>query len=333
MTKLEILCALSLLAGPAAAARLPRPEPAALLDAALAEPATAYTARVRVQFFDERGKSQAQTREVVWAGPGRERVDSYAKRKTPSMTRVRDGGEETVVMPALKRAWRGPRAEPDPGVARRHRDRLHALYDLSVSTGGQVAKRPTWRLELRSKADGKVRRVLWVDRATSFPLKREDYRLDGTLRLRERTLRWQPGAAEIRPVEVPPGVEVLGHGEAFLGCTPSKECAAPGVAFLRPTWLPEGCVLFRMSVGPGTSLSTSYTDGLSMFSYITLPPGTIAASYRPYVTVSLKDGKAELYTEQGSISLGVRGRDLVMQAGILAEDEQARVVDSLEPAR
>ena len=332
MTKLKVLCAALLLAGPAAAARLVRPEPATLLDASLAEPATGYTARVRVQFFDKDGKSRAQTREVVWAGPGRERVDTYAKRKTPSMIRVRVGDEETVLMTKLERAWRGPRPLPDPVVARRHRDSLHALYDLSVSTGGQVAKRPTWRLELRSKADGRVRRVLWVDRATSFPLKREDYRPDGTLRLRERTLRWQPGAAEVRPVEVPPGVEVTGHGESFMGCVPREECSAPDLTVLRPAWLPEGCVFFRMSVGPGTSVSASYTDGRSIFSYITIPPGTIAATYRPYATVSLKDGKAELYAEQGSISLGVRGRDLVMQAD-LAEDEQARIVDSLEPAR
>lgn len=337
MMKLKALCAALLLAAPAAAARLPRPEPAALLDAALAEPATGYLLRSRVQLFAADGASRAQTRETRWAGPGRERVASYAKRKTPSLVRVWDGGEETLFVPAMKRAWRGPRGAQDGDAIRRHRERLRALYDLSVSTGGQVAKRPTWRLDLRSKADGRLRRSLWVDRATSFTLKREDYRPDGTLRLRERALRWEPGPVELAGVDVPAAAKVTSRREPFLGCTAARPCAAPGLEASFPAWLPEGYMLFDVFGSTRPSLVTAFMDGRASASIIAVPPGKGAFTgpdEKPYASVALKDGKAQLYWGKNGACLSLRGRSRdVAFCGDLAEDELARVVDSLEPAR
>jgi negative regulator of sigma E activity len=77
---------------------------------------------------------------------------------------------------------------PEKGLAR-----LRSLYDLSVSTGGVVAKRKTWRVDLRLKS-GLLRRTLWVDRDSGLLMKRETYRDDGSLARRERLTKLTLGA-------------------------------------------------------------------------------------------------------------------------------------------
>lgn len=345
MMRLELgLWAVLLLPAPSAAGRrLTRPEPGALLDAALAAPATGYAVRVRVQYFPAPDAPKGQTREVRADADGRMRVESFAKRKTPGMIRVFDGAEETVYAPALKRAWRGPAASGgfDAGARRRHRERLGALYELSVSTGGRVAKRPTWRLELRSKADGRVRRALWLDREAFMVLKREDYRPDGSLRLRERVLRWSaasPGAESFR-LDLPAGVKATSRREPYLDCAGAarvRPCSAPGLPTLLPGWLPEGYMLFDISGSSRPSLVTAFMDGQSSASLVIVKPGDEGLSQagrKRYAAVALKSGTGTLSWGEGSVCLAWRGRDRdAMFCGDLAEDELARVADSLEAA-
>ncbi|MDD5305580.1 MAG: sigma-E factor regulatory protein RseB domain-containing protein, partial [Elusimicrobia bacterium] len=66
--------------------------------------------------------------------------------------------------------------------------RLRAIYEISVSTGGVVAKRKTWKIELRLRS-GALRRALWVDRDSGLLMKRETYRDDGSLARRERIVK------------------------------------------------------------------------------------------------------------------------------------------------
>ncbi|MDX6769283.1 MAG: hypothetical protein SF051_07110 [Elusimicrobiota bacterium] len=343
MTRLErALLLTALLASPGAAARLPRPEPAALLDAALAEPATGYAGRVKVQYFPVGGAPKAQFREVRWDGPGRERVETFAKRRTPSAVRVRSGGEELVHSAPLKRAWKGPRPEPDAAQARRHRARLDALYELSVSTGGQTAKRKTWRLDLRSRADGRLRRSLWVDRDTAFVLKREDYRHDGSLRLRERFLRLSHGPQdpEAFRLDAPRGVSVTARETPFIPCPSAGRktpCASPLLPLRLPGWLPEGYFLFDVLGSTRAHLITAFNDGLAPVSVAASAPdaaGPAGADARPYAVVTLGEGRGEFLRGADGPCLAWRAKDRQsVVCGDLAEDELARLADSMEPAR
>lgn len=343
MTTLELVLPALLLASPASAAkRLVLPAADVLLDAALTAPTSGYAARARVQYFPTPDAAKGQTRETRSDGAGRVRVESYAKKKAPTMMRVFDGATETLYAAPLKRAWRGAAPAPDAAALRRHRERLGALYDVSVSTGGRVAKRPTWRLTLRSKADGRVRRTLWVDRETSFPLKREDFRPDGTLRLRERTLRWAPAApdAEVFRLDVPVDVNVTPRREPYIECSSprrARPCSAPGLPVLLPAWLPEGYMLFDILGSTRPSLVTAFMDGHVSASFVTVPAGQgvfTGTGEKPYASVALKDGTGELYWGKDGACLAYRGRDRDGAfCGDLAEDELARVLDSLEPAR
>lgn len=167
MTRFKLAVLLALAALPLQAKpRAPRPGADALLLKALAGPATGYFAMQRVQVFLP-GKKPKALRVAVTAqprGPVRREV-LPPKKKTPSLVEVRDP------------------EKPEAGLAR-----LRALYEISVSTGGVVAKRKTWKLELRLKS-GVLRRALWVDRDSGLLMKRETYRDDGTLRRRERIVK------------------------------------------------------------------------------------------------------------------------------------------------
>lgn len=140
------------------------PEPDALILRALSGPATGWTAVERVQVFLP-GKKPKSMKVEVSALPGKVRRAYFApRRKTPAFTEARLPGES-----------------PEKGLAR-----LRSLYEISVSTGGVVSKRKTWKLELRLKKGGVLRRALWVGREEGLLLKRETYRDDGSIARRER---------------------------------------------------------------------------------------------------------------------------------------------------
>ena len=134
------------------------------------------------------------------------------RRKKPGLVELRSGDE--------------PAAQ---GLAR-----LRASYELSVSTGGVVAKRKTWKVDLRLKSNGVLRRVLWVDRDSGLLLKRETYRDDGTLARRERLVKLQ------LPATV--------NAALFSGVSPKKP------------WMPDGFVLVGENDG-----AKRYSNGLEQY--------------------------------------------------------------------
>lgn len=209
MTRFSLALALALAAAPLQARpRAPLPGADALVLKALAGPATGYVAVERVQVFL----------------PG----------KKPKALKVnvseRSGLVRREVLPLKKKA--SPliqietREKPEAGLAR-----LRALYDLTVSTGGFVAKRRTWKIELRLKS-GVLRRALWVDRDSGLLMKRETYRDDGTLRRRERIVK----------LELPSNVPAI------------KDVPAAG------SWAPAGFVFAGESGG-----AKRFTNGLESY--------------------------------------------------------------------
>lgn len=169
MTRFKLAVLLALTAGPLQAKpRAPLPDADALVLKALAGPATGYLAVQRVQVFLPGKKPKALKVNVAALPGGRIKLEVLGKKNTPVLIQIRDG--------------KFPEA-PTKGLAR-----LRSLYDLSVSTGGVVAKRKTWKVELRLKS-GVLRRALWVDRDSGLLMKRETYRDDGSLRRRERLVK------------------------------------------------------------------------------------------------------------------------------------------------
>ena len=211
MTRFDLAVLLALIAVPLQAKpRALRPGVDELLMKSLAGPATSYAAVERVQVFLPGKKPKALKVEVT-AAPGRvRRAFLPAKMKTAPLVEVRE------------------REKPEAGLAR-----LKALYEISVSTGGVVAKRKTWKLELRLKR-GTLRRTLWVDRDSGLLMKRETYRDDGTLARRERIVK----------LELPAAVD-----PAAL-----KSVPAPG------PWMPDGFVPAGESGG-----ARRYSNGLESY--------------------------------------------------------------------
>ncbi len=215
MTRFELAIVLALMAVPLQAKpRAPRPSADELVLKALAGPSTGYAAVERVQVFLVGRKSKALKTNIT-ALPGgwvRREVLSPKKKAVP-LLQIRDGRD---------------REKPESGLAR-----LRSLYDLSVSTGGVIAKRKTWKVELRLKG-GALRRALWVDRDSGLLMKRETYRADGTLARRERIVK----------LDIPAAVD------------PASFSAAPA----EDSWRPDGFVLTGASGG-----TRHYSNGLESY--------------------------------------------------------------------
>jgi len=211
MTKYSLAVLLALAALPLQAKpRAPRPGAEELVLKALAGPATSYTAVERVQVFLPGRKPKALKVNVA-ALPGKVRREVLPpKKKAAPLVQARE------------------REKAGTGLAR-----LRALYEISVSTGGVVAKRKTWKVELRLKS-GILRRALWVDRDSGLLMKRETYRDDGSLARRERIVK----------LELPAAVEAAGFE--------IESASGP--------WSPDGYVL--AAEGGGTR---RYSNGLESY--------------------------------------------------------------------
>lgn len=194
MTRCKLAVLLALAALPLQAKpRAPRPGAEELINKMLVGPATSYVAVERVQVFLPGKKPKALKVNITALprGPIR-RIFLPPNKKAAPLVQVRDREE----------AFHG-------------NPRLLGNFDISVSTGGVVAKRKTWKLELRLKS-GVLRRTLWVDRDSGLLMKRETYRDDGTLRRRERIVKLE------LPSAVDPAL--------------SKAARTPG------PWMPDGFV-------------------------------------------------------------------------------------------
>lgn len=311
--KAELLMTLALLAAPASAR--PRavrtlPEAGELIVKALAGPSVGYMGLERVQVFRPGAKPKGVTVEVS-ARPGLLRRETrMGKRKTSGLVSVRDGKTVTLSWPAQKRQWSGLELQetPEAGLAR-----LRALYQMSVSTGGHVAKLATWRVDLTAPGR-RLRRSLWVARDSGLLLKTEDYRPDGTLARRRRftklTLPAKPEDSLFRS-EPPAG-------------------ARPAAAFMPsfPRWVPDGFMLVE-----STATRVRYSDGAASVA-VAVSDARIGLEGTALRTV--KVGARELVfaeTESGYSLLAPVGDRYYALTGDLSEDELARMALSVEGLR
>jgi hypothetical protein len=314
---------LSALAAPAAAGRrAPLPAASEVLSRSLAAPGSDGAARERVQAFGTagaRGRAKAQMRLVRRSAGGARRIETIERKAGPPALLIVDDGKTTMTAwPRERRAWlaRDPAAD-----AEAERARLESLYDMTVSSGGRVARKSTWRLDLRSKADGRLRRSLWIAKNGGLLLRREDYRPDGTLLRRVRVTRL------LKP-DFPPG--------AFVALPPEgAQVAAAAAPFALPAWLPDGFVLLEAAAGAGRPASATFTDGLVRIALTVSGPGDPGTpGGAAYAEVSLGRARGRLYFKSGGTTLAwsAGGREYRL-SGDLAEGDLARMAASLPEAR
>jgi hypothetical protein len=321
--------AILLLAAPAAARTSTTkalPDTDAVLIRALSAPATGFTAVGRIQSFGPGRKARGLGMTMSVLPDGRVRRELRARARGPAeLIFVDDGGERKLYWPKQGTVWAGAVTRETPET---RASRLKALYAVSLSTGGRVAKRPTWRLNFIAP-DGRLRRSLWVDRDGGMPLKCEEYRLDGALARRERFTRLVPGAPEpgLFRLEAPPGT-------ALAPLTAPRGAGDPVARF--PRWIPRGFLALSLRGGRAGSertLTIGYGDGAAAFAVMEAPRGAdLGFDEKAGRAVRLQDGSAAyLLSQNGELSLVRRTREraYVVSGGIM-EDEMVRVAESLE---
>ena len=292
------------LAVPAGAApRRAPPAAAELYRASIATSSRTYAFLVRVQSFDRAGKAKAQ----YWrlrSGPHGTRIEAAAKRDAaPAMLEAINPEKRMQAWPQAGRAWIGPAVAADVSVEL-------AMYDLAVSTGGRVAKQATWRLDMRSKADGRLRRSWWIGKKFLRALRREDYRRDASILRRERVIR----------------IEEIRSGKAdFLAEIPDG--AAPSS---RPAiWTPVGFVPLEIYAGA----SLVYGDGLRRITLVATRAEPADVREKPYAELRLASKVVEFFDSSEGVRLTWRekGTDFTL-TGDIAEADLARIAGTVSAA-
>lgn len=287
--------------------RVQPPPPQELLRRALSSELS-YSARGRVQAFPRSGKARSQAVSVLAAPGGKKRRELASSAKKPaSLLQISDGRRQALLFVKRDKLWTGPAAGADELGA------IRASFELSVSTGGRVARRSTWRLDFRAKAGGALRRSWWVDRKTGVPLRREAYRPDGTLARRERWSRFEPGS-------VP--------ADAFA--LPASSAALAWAEWGEPSWRPDGFVPVERREAGGSRI-WGYGDGYASFTVVSAPAG--AAPPLPG-RAARKAGPGRMAETDDGLALAWRcGARSCLIVGDLLEDELLLVAGSMREAR
>jgi hypothetical protein len=331
--KANLAAALLLAALPAAArSRAPKNIPTA--DEALAHitsfPSEPCLAHGRIQFFRE-GKKPKGIGTTVYTSPdGFLRRDIFEKgpRKPAAMTIVDDGRQQRLLIPKLDREWDGVVAREPGGDALA---RLKSIYEISVSTGGHVAKMTTWRIDFRAPG-GPLRRSFWVDRKSGLLLKTEEYRYDGALARRERIVKLEMPAESTQL-----GLVIAMPSDQNRGPQPLIPADPPvqGTSTHFPRWMPLGFLPLEARAESGGA-RISYGDGAAQYTVLEAPAGTDSGlDEKAGREIHLKDGSAARLLPAGDgagLVLRTPTRTLVI-AGDLADEELVRVAESVEAAR
>jgi hypothetical protein len=325
------LAAAILLAALPAAARTRAPKNIPDADQALAKiaafPSQPCLAHGRIQFFRE-GKKPKGIGTTVYTRPDgflRREILEKGPHEPAAMVITDDGREQTLSIAKLGRVWAGaiPRESESEALAR-----LKSIYDISVSTGGHVAKKKTWRIDFRAPG-GALRRSFWVDRESGLLLKTEEYRYDGTLARRERIVKLE------MPAENPPlgtsGADRAPNAQPLIPADPP----VPGTSTRFPRWMPLGFLPLEARAESGGA-RIAYGDGASRYSVFEGPAGAESGldekSGREF---HLRDGSAARLLPAGDgagLVIRTPTQTLVI-SGDLADEELVRVAESLEAAR
>ncbi|MDE2141990.1 MAG: hypothetical protein KGJ84_06220 [Elusimicrobia bacterium] len=300
----SLFAAAALAAVPAARAAQ-APEPAALLDAALASPAVSYRGRVTVtQWFGK--QTRAEEMRVYVLPPDNIRREFLSPDGRVTRLSVSDGDVESVRLIRAGKTVFGDAVRSyekilPPDV---ERDTLIANYELLSSTGGKVAGRPTWRLTMKPRMEGKSWQTLWLDQDTKIVLRskrylpRRPFASKAEFNSFEPRVKLDPALFEVERATAG-AIEPPGLAPDFL--TLEQLNAATGERANLPDKLPGGFVFESADafpVGKSKVRHARYTDGLTVISLfltdrrVRMPKGGIISPGASHLPGPLRASRA-----------------------------------------
>lgn len=322
-----------LLCAPAAARKAALPPAETLLRRAAAAP-SAHEGVLLVETFGP--KPAARRVRVAFSPPAKWRREVLDSAGATVLLAVSNGKEDWLYDASRRRAWSGEAADPDYKQLGREdeTDLMAENYEASVSTGEPVAGRATWKLELRSRADGRLERRLWLDRRAALVLRGQAFQ-DGAVvsdARFESVVFARPKAAAFR-FSPPEGVAVARRAEAgFLA--EGQAQAEAGLEPRSPRWLPPGYVFESADVlerGGKRILHARFSDGVSVLSLFQSPKG-VRPSFgtRRARPVRVAGAPAELAeAPEGRVLAWESGRSSFVLVGRLSVEALTRAAESV----
>ena len=322
--------------GVAAAREVATPDPIALLDATLAPTAVPYQGHVTVtQWFGKNTRSEEMR--VFVQPPDKIRREFLAPDGSVARVSVSDGDEESVFLVRAGKTIVGDAVHSYEKVLPPdlERDTLLSNYELSASTADKVVGRPTWRLTMQPRMEGKPWQVLWVDQDTKVVLRSRRY-----IPKRSSASRAQFDSFEARKpqddalfhvADTTSGViEANGLAPKFLTLEQLKRDTGDQARL--PASLPGGFVFESADVLPVRGrqvLHARYTDGLLVLSLfqtdrrVKIPKGGIIASGGVYLPGPLRASSAGKLIQWGG------GRRYYTLMGDVSKELVAEIIKSL----
>lgn len=287
----KLLAAALLAAAARTAAAEEAPAPEALLDAVLSAPAIPYQGHVMVtQWYGK--QTRAEEMRVYVLPPDKIRREFLAPDGAVTRVSISDGDVESVRLVRAGKTVVGNAVRSYEKVLPREleRDVLLSNYEMSSSTGEKVAGRPTWRLTMRPKLNGKPWQTLWMDQETKIVLRtkrflpKRPFASQAQLSSFEPRKPQDPALFEVE--ESTAGViEARGLAPEFLTLDQLNKATGDVADF--PPKLPGGFVFESadlLPVGKSKVRHARYTDGLTVVSIfqtdrkVRLPKGGVIPS-------------------------------------------------------
>ena len=334
---LDLLLAAALLLGaPASAAPKVPPGANEILWGSLEGPSSGYEGRVLVTVFAS-GKGTSREMLVRYLPPSRYRREILGAKGSAAQVVVSDGKTERIYDRARNRVWEGEPA--DPYFKRLGPDEEFALlssnYEVSIGTASPVAGRPAWRLDLRSRADGSLRRSLWVDRERGLVLRSLERSPDGSPVSETRFLKVSFPARQdegLFAFDPPAGAKVSKRLEPdYMAVEEAKEA---GVEPRLPAWLPSGYVFESLDLlpkGKKKVVHYRFSDGVNALSLFQCPPRSrLALGPKGGEKVRVGAGKGVLaWAPEGAILSWSSGKTRFFLVGRLPAESLRRVAESV----
>ncbi|MBI5209074.1 MAG: hypothetical protein HY927_03780 [Elusimicrobia bacterium] len=325
--RISLLPLMLLLGAPGWAARTAAlPDPVETLARGLAGPSVSYDGTVSVRGAKGRSKKMR----VRCAPPAcrREIVDSKG---AALLVVVTDGAREWVFDKRLNKVWQGAGpGSPEEGKA------YAAHYRIAVSTGGRVAGRPSWRVELSPKSGVALRRRLWIDREQGLILRDESYLPDGTTVSKSRYSRVAYGVshdAGLFAPDSPAGALKAGRLDMDDG-ERSRARESSGLEPKTPAWLPSGYVLEGVELVAHRDkkiVHYRYSDGVHALSLFQSPPRArldLGTKDRRDVRLAAGAGFAS-WSDEGGVLGWTQGETRLVMVAPLGIEALERIAESV----
>jgi hypothetical protein len=146
---------------------------------------------------------------------------------------------------------------------------------VEVSSGGQIAGRPTDKLVIRPRPEAVTRIEMWLDKANRFPLGLDRYNSEDVLIASTRYTSVDFSAPPPPPVELPEAAEEVAaalHGQKADKAEVTEKLELSPV---EPTYVPEGFVFqgyFLHERGRESAVELRYGDGVRTLSILQFTP-------------------------------------------------------------